>query len=167
MEFDKTKIYSAVNADDVKIGSEGYFADSLKELKDAVEQEDSAAYREIAEIKEPDMQNRFSYKQFNSKKGECYNLDFNLFYLVKKPKEKKLRPYKNTDEMIKDFETRFCVYNSSYFEPLIWIKGRDGFSHLVTDFYEIKICVSTFSLSLKDLAAEYTFLDGSPCGVEE
>ena len=41
MEFDESKIFTMVNADKVKLGSKGYFADSLKELKIAVEQERS------------------------------------------------------------------------------------------------------------------------------
>lgn len=37
MEFDKSKVYTVLNADEVKIGSKGYFADRLLSLKQIVE----------------------------------------------------------------------------------------------------------------------------------
>lgn len=36
MEFDESKVYTLINADKVKIGSKGYYADDLKTLKERV-----------------------------------------------------------------------------------------------------------------------------------
>lgn len=177
MEFDKSKVYTALNADEVKVGSKGYFADSLRELKDAVEQEDNAAYREIAEIKAADMQNRFSYKQFDFKGGECYNLDFNLFYLVEESKEEKYRPYKDTDEMIEDFKKRYNSYggwsgkDNPMYNPQMWIKSKENKKYLIMCFEEKKVTMNfaTFihTINLSTLLDDYTYLDGSPCGIKE
>lgn len=35
MEFDKSKIYTVVNADEVKLGNIGYFADNIYSLQQA------------------------------------------------------------------------------------------------------------------------------------
>lgn len=48
MEFDKSKIYTVVNADEVKIGSKGYFANTILELETCVELE--ASLNELEEI---------------------------------------------------------------------------------------------------------------------
>ena len=33
MEFDKSRIYTVVNADEIKLGSTGYFADNIYSLQ--------------------------------------------------------------------------------------------------------------------------------------
>lgn len=38
MEFDKAKVFTVLNADEVKIGSSGYFADNLRSLRVAAEE---------------------------------------------------------------------------------------------------------------------------------
>lgn len=43
MEFAKAKIFTALNADEVKVGSKGYFADNLRSLRGAAEEECSRA----------------------------------------------------------------------------------------------------------------------------
>lgn len=80
MEFDESKIFTMVNADKVKLGSKGYFADSLKELKIAVEQERSERYGEITEIDDDSHSDRFCNK---------YIYYYSLFYLVEESEEKK------------------------------------------------------------------------------
>lgn len=44
MEFYLDKVFVSLSADDVKIGSKGYCADSLVNLKTRVENEDKLAY---------------------------------------------------------------------------------------------------------------------------
>lgn len=104
MKFDKEKIFTVLNANEVRIGSSGYFADNLRSLRTAAEEEYSRAYGEIEEI----MDDSYGCR-FRKKDGDTYT----LFYLAEKPREKKLRP------------------------------------------------------SLEDLVEAYTYLDGSPCGIEE
>lgn len=170
MEFDKNKVYTALNADKVKIGSKGFFSDSLACLMKYVTGEDIGSFSSIVRIADADIEHRF-YREGSG---------WNLFYLVEEPKEKKLRPYKDTDEMIKDFVARYNQYNgfngnkNPMYNPLIWIKLK-GLNHskyliarfsndgTVTIIYES----SCYSLNLRDLLKDYTYLDGTPCGIEE
>lgn len=91
----------------------------------------------------------------------CYGCD--------KSSKTKYRPYINSAEMIVDFIDRFKVKCPSYCEPLIWMKHkRDANSgHLITDFFHgagVRVCGGFFSFEA--LLYEYTYLDGSPCGME-
>lgn len=162
MEFDKAKVFTVLNADEVKIGSSGYFADNLRSLRVAAEEECSRAYGEIEEI----MDNSYGCR-FRKKNGDTYT----LFYLAEEPWEKKFRPYKDTDEMVEDFKERFNVSVPSYEMPLIWVKTKDADKkYLIVHFASaLTICynVEVFTPTLEELAEDYTFLDGSPCGIEE
>lgn len=162
MKFDKNRIYTAVNADNIIVGSKGYFADNLESLEDAVYQEDSMVYGEIEEIKSKVVSCRFKIKN---------DANYGLFYYVEEPEEKKFRPYKDTDEMIEDFKKRFNVNVPPYAMPLIWIKtkGADK-KYLIVRFASaltISLNVEVYTPTLEDLAEGYTYLDGSPCGIEE
>lgn len=77
MELDESRIYTAVNANEVKSGCMGYFADTLSCLRKAVEQESREAYGEIKYIGVDSDLCRFYIKG-----RRCYN----LFYLVEEPK---------------------------------------------------------------------------------
>lgn len=76
MEFDESKVYTLVNADKVRAGSRGYFADNLRDLKYIVEHDCSEEYGEITEIKNNSYATRFKIE----------NYLFMLFYLVEEPK---------------------------------------------------------------------------------
>ena len=95
--------------------------------------------------------------------------DVHLEYRVK-PEEKQYRPYDNSAEMIADFIDRFKVNCPEYCEPLIWVKSKKtGYRHLITTFYGSTVMLNTDSpvcCSLWQLYEFYTYLDGSPCGME-
>lgn len=105
--------------------------------------------------------------RFRKKDGNTYA----LFYLTEEPREKKLRPYMDTDEMIEDFEKRFNVNVQPYEMPLIWVKtkGADKKYLIVRFASALTIChnVEVYTPTLEDLVEGYTYLDGSPCGIEE
>ena len=44
MEFDKSRVYTAVNADELPIGSKCIFADTVKALRKKVQADDYAQY---------------------------------------------------------------------------------------------------------------------------
>ena len=165
MEFDESKVYTLVNADKVKLGSKGYFADSLKELKIAVEQEHSDNYGEVTEIDDDSYINRF----------KIGNYLFGLFYLV-------YRPYYNTSEMFAHFFKCFGSIQSEYKYkykrnyPFIHVKNRnnkqeywimncDGENNLVYVFNHSAYIY--FEIDLPTLFKNFTYLDGTPCGIEE
>lgn len=75
MEFDINRVFTTVNADEVEVGSKGYFADTYNDLmRQIIEVTD---IYELSEVLSADCQNRF-------KTG---GLDYSLFYLVEEPKE--------------------------------------------------------------------------------
>ena len=173
MKFDKSKVYTLLNADDVKDGSEGYFADNLEDLKDIVEHECDDYYGKIGRIEVESYSCRFHKKDKN-----CYG----LFYLTKEPKEEKIHPYSNPEEMIEDFKKRYNAYggwsgkDNPMYNPMIWIKSKTtGFRHLVTDYgcsdggpcNTSCIWIGSFHLEFKELFDKYTYLDGTPCGIED
>ena len=80
--------------------------------------------------------------------------------------KKAYRPYESSVEMIVDFIDRFKVNCPSYCEPLIWVKTKSNdVRYLITGFGK-KVSVDGVSYSLDELFKYYTYLDGSPCGVE-
>ena len=174
MKFDKSKVFTALNADELKVGSKGYFTDNIESLKLVVQSEDYLAFGELEKIQKPNMSYRFGMKESDK--------SFNLFYLVKEPQEKKFRPYSNPEEMIEDFKKRYDAYDgwsgkdNPMYNPLIWVKSKTtGFRHSVTDYgcgdggpcNKSCIWIGSFSLEFRKLLDEYTYLDGTPCGIEE
>lgn len=162
MEFDKSRIYTAVNADEVKLGSIGYFADNIHSLQQAVQYNEKRYFGKVEVIRDNCTGFRFVIDS---------DICFSLFYLVEEPGEKKFRPYKDVDEMVEDFVKRFNVNVQPYEMPLIWIKTEDADKkYLIVRFASaVTIChnVEVYTLTLEDLAEGYTYLDGSPCGIEE
>ena len=164
MEFDKSKVYTALNADEVKVGSKGYFADNLSALKRVVEQEDTSAYGKLDKIYDDSCSHRFLQMEELQ--------DYALFYLVEEAKEKTIRPYKDTDEMIEDFKKRYNSYggwsgkDNSMYCPLIWVQTACGNKKLVTNIDNDSVYLQKW-VSLPEFAEAYTYLDGSPCGIEE
>lgn len=78
--------------------------------------------------------------------------------------EPKYRPYKDTDEMVEDFKRRAEITTSEMSLPLIWVKSKKtDFRYLLSDFGTATVDAVGFS----DLLDDYTYLDGSPCGIKE
>ena len=110
MELDKSRIYTVVNADEVKLGSAGYFADNIYSLQQAVQHNDKECFGKVECIKDIDTGFRF----VNSD-GSCYS----LFYFI----EKKFRPFKNTDDMMAEFCRRSGkLYPAIIDPPAIYFK---------------------------------------------
>ena len=174
MEFDVNKVFVSLSADDVKIGSSGYCADSLTDLKMRVEHEDELAYGEVTRIHGKDCLYRFRIDNI---------IDKAFFYLVEEPKENRFRPYSNPDEMIEDFKKRYSSYGgwsgngNPMYNPMIWIKSKaTEFRHLITDYGDDDNCghcnrsciwIGSISIGFKELHENYTYIDGSPCGIKK
>ena len=66
---------------------------------------------------------------------------------------------------------RFNVNVPPYAMPLIWVKtkGADKKYLIVRFASALTIChnVEVYTPTLEDLVEGYTYLDGSPCGIEE
>ena len=146
MEFDESKVYTPINADKVKIGSKGYYADNLKTLKERVDSHSERWLGKVDKIYDTDSTYRFAIKN---------NTKFVLFYLVDEPEEKKYQPYYNTDEIpggallktvVSSDNTRFLI--TAVDDKMVYL-GPHGW------------------VDLYDLYEYYTWSDGTPCGAEE
>lgn len=87
MEFDKSRVYTSLNADKLKVGSKVIVADSLGMLRTRVEnlktkEDEKNLITTIRGIKDENYQHRFV---------EQDNVFWNLAYLVAEPEEKKLK----------------------------------------------------------------------------
>lgn len=81
--------------------------------------------------------------------------------------EPKYRPYKDTDEMIADWKERFVAKDwPSHSMPLIWLMCGETRS-FVTDYLPDLVYAFSTSLTMQDIYEDYTYLDGSPCGMKE
>lgn len=144
MEFDKTRVYSAYNADEVKVGSKGYFADSISELKKKVNEGNELLT--LVKIYGEESATRFSISTISS---------YILFYLVEEPKEKVYRPYNDTAEMP----------NGAMLDIVV---SREGTRLLIIAAEDKRVCIGPQGwVSLLDLYQFYTWPNGTPCGVEE
>ena len=81
MEFDKNRVYTALNADEVKVGSKVICGDNITLLKKRIKAGD-AHIHELTAILEENLATRFRVKGFG---------DYALCYLVSEPEEKKLK----------------------------------------------------------------------------
>ncbi len=81
MEFDKNKVYTALNADELKPGSKVFVADNLATLKEYVDSERSMAT--IRHIANDSQEHRFIV-QFNSDPNTCA---WGFAYLISEPEE--------------------------------------------------------------------------------
>lgn len=75
MEFDKSRVFTTVNADEVLPGSIGYFADFYNELRRKVHEGDDI--RELTYVHSAEYVSRFKTKKFS----------YGLFYLVEEPRD--------------------------------------------------------------------------------
>lgn len=83
MEYDKSRVFTAVNAHKLKVGSKVYTADNLWALKKCVE--DESYLTTLENILPDDCMLRFRCKEGKE------DVDYALAYLVTEPEEKKLK----------------------------------------------------------------------------
>lgn len=148
MELDESKLFTLVNADKVKIGSKGYYADDLKTLKERINShsKNKEYFGEVDKIYDTGATYRFAIKN---------NTKFALFYLAEEPEEKKYQPYYNTDEI------PGCVL-------LKTVVCGDGTRLIITAADDKRVYLGPQGwVDLYDLYEYYTWPDGTPCGVEE
>lgn len=168
MKFDISRVYTAVNASELNTGDKVIVACTLKDLMDDVKANDTSRLVYIYCIGEEDEERRFY--EFEDK-TLFLPKPWPLAYLVEHAPKRKYRPYKDCDEMINDFKRRYgnaMNANNPMWHPLIWVKHKSSANvFLCTYFNGVSITASNVNLNLKSLFDEFTYMDGSPCGVEE
>ena len=97
MEFDKSRVYTAVNADELPIGSRCLFANSLKDLKDRIYLTDT--YGRILE-----------YVCDENEAERFYGDDatYLLAYLIEPPAEPKYKPFESIDKARESIDSSPC-----------------------------------------------------------
>lgn len=88
--------------------------------------------------------------------------------LTKVGKEPSFDPYRDTDEMIWDWNARFKVSPwPPHSMPLIWVKSKiTSLRVLITAYNMYSVVFNGTRVDFRDLFDNYTYLDGSPCGKE-
>jgi len=166
MKFDKTKVYTALSADEVKIGSIGFVGDTMFGLREKVAGgPEKYSLVEIVGINDDNLSSRFIVQ------NDGYQT-WQLFYFVEEPEEKKPRPYKDTAEMLRDFKDRFDLLSHDDRLPSIWIKNKiTGVCNMVVRVADntatIVSDIDVISFSMESLFESYTYLDGSIIGIIE
>ena len=189
MEFDKSRVYTSLNADELKAGDKVIVANTLKDLKSAV---DTALYvYELTDILTESSEDRFFAND------RCYLLAYlveirenctncgcvHCWYREKhgideqrlhtcsrriEPKteqkaEKHYRPFRDTDELIKVWDAKIGTpkwgTDGDLTMPLIWVRNKSNKKPWLINEFGKRI--------LDYLFTNCEFLDGSPCGVEE
>ena len=147
MEFDKSRVYTAVNADELQIGSRCIFADTIQTLRQKVQDEDAGTYVEtLTDLYDDDSVERFAVGSYT----------YIYAYLIKPPVEVEYKPFESVEEAMKAIKAHGG-----------WIKFN------VSDHYSLVIGYGGGSVNIKgkciymqDLLDDYVFADdGSPCGV--
>lgn len=155
MEFDKSRVYTALNADELKVGDKVILADNITDLLKLVKFD--LNIEELKEVRTISCNARFM--------GTTLHF---LAYLVERKKEKKYRPYESIDELVSDFIKRFNITCPKYAMPFIWLKNkRDGSFRFISSLHaDQRVNVAGEFYSLEALFEYYELLDGSPCGKE-
>ena len=152
MEFDKSKVYTALNAEDLPIGSTCIFADTIQDLQQAVQSRYIyKCIKILTEILENDRGDRFVAN------GEGY-----LYaYLIEPTAETQYRPFENVEKAMKAIK-----------EHGGWVKNSLGTCWLITGYAtkeKVTQCLHIANNweSSDSLLRNYVFADdGSPCGIK-
>lgn len=143
MEFNKAKVFTALNANEVKVGSKGYGSDTIEDLKNKVIT--GGKLLELAEIRGENSILRFI---------DTLHQSYALFYFVKEPEKEKYRPYNNTAEIPGGALLNIVV-------------SGDNTRLLITAVEDKRVYLGPHGwVDLYDLYKYYTRPNGAPCGVE-
>jgi hypothetical protein len=149
MEFDKSRVYTALNADELPIGSKCVFADTIHDLRKKVESDSvQRSVYVLRSICDSSKMERFE---------EDDNAVFLLAYLIEPPAEPKYLPFAS---------------NKKAMEAIMkhggWVKNKkNNVQLLVVGFDDDNgfFLGNGYSCSYTGLFLDYVFADdGSPCG---
>ena len=154
MKFDKSRVYTALNADELPIGSRCVFADTIHDLRKKVESDSvQRSVYVLRSICDSSKMERFE---------EDDNAVFLLAYLIEPPVEPKYKPFESVEKAIEASKKHGG-----------WVKDKkNNVQLLVVGFDDDNVFFlgNGYSCSYTVLFLDYVFADdGSPCGelVEE
>ena len=155
MKFDKSKVYTALNADELKVGSKCIFADTVSGLRQAVQDKVFDTHVQIlTRVSDDDSVARFLTP----------NYQWLYAYLIEPSAEPKYKPFESVKKAMEAIKKHGG-----------WVKDVADNRTLLVHAYEESDSVNMFMIgfswvSLKELYEIFVFDDdGSPCGelVEE
>ena len=157
MEFDKSRVYTAVNADELRIGDRVILGDSLSELREEVQAEKEAAIQNLMIIHGENMSFRFT--------GDKYHSGRSLAYLIEPPAEPKYKPFESVDKAMEAIKAhgRYVIKTNNMMSAFLVTEDDK-------DQGESRIFIDGYWYSLQELYRLFVFADDdSPCGelVEE
>ena len=144
MAFDKSKVYTAVNADELAIGSVCIFSDTYGDLQDSVRTNISGL--QLISIKD-----KFSMHRFVDRT----NVSWHFAYLISEPRKHNYHCYDSIDEAFAEIRKHGG-----------WIKHNEtGESFYVTVKMRCVLRIYGKTINCVDLLNDYVFADdGTPCG---
>lgn len=154
MEFDKNRVYTALNADELKVGSTVIVANDLRSLRARVEKFDTSY-----EVHLSDILSEAAIHRFETSSGYVYV----LAYLIEPPKEPQYEPF-STDNS--DNQSIFKIIT----EHGGWLKDKTTgelsyISGIDIDHKSSQLHISNGWYSAEDIFETYTFADdGTPVG---
>ena len=144
MEFDKSRVYTAVNADELQIGSRCIFADTMDELK--IKLRNVEDYVDTLDVVCSDRE----AERFCSR-----NATYFLAYLIEPPDEPKYKPFERIDKAMEAIKKHGG-----------WIKKKsNGYQYIVIakSFASLRLFDGWFTF--EEIFYDYVFADDdSPCG---
>jgi len=153
MEFDKSHVFSAVNADELPIGSKCIFADTVKALRKKVQADDYAQYvQPFIRLHDNGYDVQFL--------ADCYTYAY--AYLIEPPSKPKYRPFESVEKAME------AIWKHGG-----WIKSKTTQGYFLIGALKSKkftIIGHEYWEPFSFLLEHYVFADdGSPCGelVEE
>ena len=154
MEFDKSKVYTAVNADELPIGSKCIFADTVKGLRRKVEED-------IDRIET-------FYRLHNNGVDDLFvgnDSTYSYAYLIEPPVEQRYKPFSSEEKEVEVIKKHKGWVKEKTSGDLKLISCIGKFSDTVPS-----ICVGSLYVTPTTLLEDFVFADdSSPCGelVEE
>ena len=150
MEFDKSRVYTALNAEELPIGSKCVFADDLRELRRLVSIEDTSQV--LIAIKGE------SYKyRFEQAKADCMgDTLFALAYLIEPPTKPRYKPFESIEKAIEAIKKHGGWVKDKKSDSQYLLIGIGGNAVYLGDGY---------ARGFNDMFSDFVFADdGSPCG---
>ena len=144
MEFDKSRVYTAVNANELQIGSKCIFADTVKGLRRKVEEDANCV--------------ETFYRLYNNGCDDSFvgnDCAYCYAYLIEPPAEPKYKPFKDIDKAMEAIKKHGG-----------WIKKKSNrYQYIVIAKSSTSLRLSDGWFTLEAIFYDYVFADdGSPCG---
>ena len=148
------KVYTTLNADEVKPGSLGYFADDLETLERMISS--GSTLKMLEKVNDKRAAARFKSLNENS---------YCLFYLVEQPSELNVQPselnvqpYISGAALLSDFESKQ--------HPLYVFNNDTKDCIMITRITITGVYLNSEFVPLSELTAHFSFKNGDPVGVK-